>query len=159
MKLLLILTLLQLIQIKSTRTRTRPLFACNSANPSTKSHQFCNTKLPINKRVNDLISKLSLDEKISQLTNSAPPIQRLGVPAYEWWSESLHGVSRHGRGYRFNGTFDESGTIVVNGTAIIKAATMFPQIIRCGSVERTSPRDSKVTGSSLIKSNDSLVIL
>ncbi|KNA17712.1 hypothetical protein SOVF_077290 [Spinacia oleracea] len=109
-----------------------PLFACDSANPHTKSYPFCNPQLPINKRVKDLVSRLTLDEKISQLTNSAPPIPRLGVPAYEWWSESLHGVSRHGRGYRFNGTFAKDGS-VLNGTATVKAATMFPQIILTAS--------------------------
>lgn len=123
-------TLLQLALVDS--APGRPLFACDPANPSTKSYLFCNTKLPINQRVKDLVSQLSLEEKISQLTNSAPPIPRLGVPAYEWWSESLHGVSRHGRGYRFNGTFAENGTIF-NGTATIKAATMFPQIILTAS--------------------------
>lgn len=107
---------------------TRPLFACDPANPSTKDYEFCNPKLPINVRAKNLVTQLNLDEKIAQLTNSAPPIPRLGVPAYEWWGESLHGVSRHGRGFRFNGTFDGNGTIF-NGTATIKAATMFPQII------------------------------
>ena len=127
---LLLTTLLQLSRVNS--VPTRPLFACDPSNPSTKSYLFCSTKLPINQRVKDLVNRLSLEEKISQLTNSAPPIPRLGIPAYEWWSESLHGVSRHGRGYRFNGTFDGNGTII-NGTAIIKAATMFPQIILTAS--------------------------
>lgn len=123
-------TLVKLGRVNS--VPSRPLFACDSSNPLTKSYLFCNNKLPINQRVKDLVSRLSIDEKISQLTNSAPAIQRLGIPAYEWWSESLHGVSRHGRGYRFNGTFDENGTIL-NGTATIKTATMFPQIILTAS--------------------------
>ncbi|XP_021725252.1 probable beta-D-xylosidase 7 [Chenopodium quinoa] len=125
-----ITTLLQLALVNS--VPPLPLFACDPSNPSTKSYPFCNTKLPINQRVKDLVSRLSLDEKIAQLTNSVPPIPRLGIPVYEWWSESLHGVSRHGRGYRFNGTFARNGTIF-NGTATIKAATMFPQIILTAS--------------------------
>lgn len=71
--------------------------------------------LPISKRVDDLISRLSLEEKISQLGDIAPPIDRLGIPGYKWWSESLHGVSNSGKGIHFNGP--------------IHAATSFPQVI------------------------------
>ena len=52
---------------------------------------------PINQRVDDLLSKLTLEEKISQLTNDSPAIDRLGIPAYNWWNECLHGVARAGR--------------------------------------------------------------
>ena len=43
-----------------------------------------------------LVARMTLDEKIAQLQNAAPAIPRLGVPAYDWWSESLHGVARNG---------------------------------------------------------------
>jgi len=43
-----------------------------------------------------LVARMTLDEKIAQLQNDAPAIPRLGVPAYDWWSESLHGVARDG---------------------------------------------------------------
>jgi len=43
-----------------------------------------------------LVAKMTLDEKIAQLQNAAPAIPRLGVPAYDWWSEALHGVARDG---------------------------------------------------------------
>ena len=49
------------------------------------------------KRVDDLLSRMTLEEKISQLTNDSPAIARLDVPAYNWWNESLHGVARAGR--------------------------------------------------------------
>ncbi|XP_018849659.1 probable beta-D-xylosidase 7 [Juglans regia] len=94
---------------------TQPPFSCDSSNPSTKSYTFCKTSLPITERVRDLVSRLTLDEKISQLVNSAPPIPRLGIPGYEWWSEALHGVANAGLGITFNGT--------------IPAATSFPQVI------------------------------
>ncbi|HEV2206142.1 MAG TPA: glycoside hydrolase family 3 C-terminal domain-containing protein [Candidatus Acidoferrales bacterium] len=55
-----------------------------------------NPKLPIAQRVNDLISRMTLEEKISQLTHVANGIPRLGVPAYNWWNEGLHGVGRAG---------------------------------------------------------------
>ena len=47
-------------------------------------------------RAADLAARMTVDEKISQLMNAAPAIPRLGVPAYEWWNECLHGVARSG---------------------------------------------------------------
>jgi beta-glucosidase len=55
---------------------------------------FRNPSLSIEKRVNDLVSRLTLDEKVSQMLNSTPGIDRLGIPAYDWWNECLHGVAR-----------------------------------------------------------------
>src|SRR5580704_2309209 len=52
--------------------------------------------LPIDQRVNDLVSRLTLDEKISQMQDVAPAIPRLNIPAYNWWNEGLHGVARSG---------------------------------------------------------------
>jgi beta-glucosidase len=52
---------------------------------------------PIGVRAADLLSRLTLDEKVGQLNHSAPAIERLGIPAYNWWSEALHGVARNGR--------------------------------------------------------------
>ena len=43
-----------------------------------------------------LVSKMTLEEKMSQLVYGAPAIERLGVPAYNWWNEGLHGVARAG---------------------------------------------------------------
>jgi beta-glucosidase len=47
-------------------------------------------------RAADLVSRMTAEEKIGQLMNDAPAIPRLGVPAYEWWNECLHGVARAG---------------------------------------------------------------
>jgi beta-glucosidase len=52
--------------------------------------------LPIERRVDDLISRMTLEEKVSQMMNAATPIERLGIPQYEWWNEALHGVARAG---------------------------------------------------------------
>lgn len=57
---------------------------------------FLNTELSIEERVNDLVGRMTLEEKISQMMNAAPPIDRLGIPAYNWWNECLHGVARAG---------------------------------------------------------------
>lgn len=52
--------------------------------------------LPIEKRVDDMVARMTLEEKVSQMMNAAAPIERLGVPAYDWWNEALHGVARAG---------------------------------------------------------------
>ena len=52
--------------------------------------------LPIEKRVADLVSRMTLEEKVRQMQHTAPEIPRLGVPSYDWWSEALHGVARSG---------------------------------------------------------------
>lgn len=66
--------------------------------PAVKSGvpRWKNPNLPIAQRVNDLISRMTLEEKISQLTHVADGIPRLGIPAYNWWNEGLHGVGRAG---------------------------------------------------------------
>jgi beta-glucosidase len=51
---------------------------------------------PIKDRVSDLVSQMTLEEKVSQMVHDAPAIERLGVPAYNWWNECLHGVGRAG---------------------------------------------------------------
>ena len=48
------------------------------------------------KRAEELVSKMTLAEKISQMRYDAPPVERLGIPGYNWWNEGLHGVARSG---------------------------------------------------------------
>jgi beta-glucosidase len=57
---------------------------------------FRNPDLPLDKRVDDFISRLTVEEKVGQLMMTSPGIPRLGVPAYDWWNEALHGVARNG---------------------------------------------------------------
>ena len=57
---------------------------------------YKNPNLPIETRVNDLVSRMTLEEKVLQMQNAAPAIERLGIPAYDWWNEALHGVARAG---------------------------------------------------------------
>ncbi|MFP4407418.1 MAG: glycoside hydrolase family 3 N-terminal domain-containing protein [Spirochaetaceae bacterium] len=72
-----------------------------------------NPDLSPEERADDLISRLSLPEKASQLLHESPGIERLGIPAYNWWNECLHGVARAGRSTVFPqaialaATFDE----------------------------------------------------
>ncbi len=58
---------------------------------------FRNPDLTPEERAADLVSRLTLQEKVLQMQNTAPAIERLGVPAYDWWNEALHGVARAGR--------------------------------------------------------------
>jgi beta-glucosidase len=60
------------------------------------SAAYLNTGLSFEERASDLVHRMTLPEKASQLVNQARAIQRLGVPAYDWWSEALHGVARDG---------------------------------------------------------------
>ncbi|KAJ0040718.1 hypothetical protein Pint_27779 [Pistacia integerrima] len=99
-----------------------PQFPRNS--PQYNQYPFCNTSLRIATRAKSLISLLTLQEKIQQLPDNASAIPRLGIPAYEWWSESLHGIATNGPGINFNGT--------------MPLATSFPQVIvTAGSFNKT----------------------
>ena len=59
-------------------------------------YQFQNTNLSTQERVESLLSEMTLQEKIDQMRYEAPAIDRLGIPQYNWWNESLHGVARAG---------------------------------------------------------------
>lgn len=59
-----------------------------------KSYPMWDPSLPIEQRVNDVVSRLTLEEKVKQMLNATPAIPRLGIPAYDWWNETLHGVAR-----------------------------------------------------------------
>ena len=62
----------------------------------TSKYPFQNTSLSFEARVNDLVSRLTLKEKIELMQNDAKSVPRLGIPAYNWWNECLHGVARDG---------------------------------------------------------------
>jgi beta-glucosidase len=72
-------------------------------------YPFLDPDLPLEKRVDDLIGRLNLEEKVGQMLHESPGIERLGIPAYNWWNEACHGVGRNGR------------------------ATVFPQVIGLGA--------------------------
>src|SRR5205085_6393188 len=64
---------------------------------TTDTPLFRDASRPIPERVEDLIGRMTLEEKIGQILHSTPAIERLGIPAYNFWSEGLHGVARNGR--------------------------------------------------------------
>lgn len=86
--------------------------------PSVADLPFCDHRLDVVERVTDLLRRLSVAEKISQLGNSAPAIDSLHIPAYQWWSEALHGVA-YSPGVSFGGE--------------VPVATSFPQVIGLGA--------------------------
>jgi beta-glucosidase len=87
-----------------------------------KPAPYLDPKLPVKQRVDDLISRMTLEEKVSQMMNAAPAIPRLSIPQYDWWNEALHGVAF-------------SGVATVFPQAIGLGATFDPQLInRVGNV-------------------------
>ncbi|MDX1469925.1 MAG: glycoside hydrolase family 3 N-terminal domain-containing protein [Flavobacteriaceae bacterium] len=78
-----------------------------------KDYPFRDTNLAIDQRVEDLINRLTLEEKALQMVHNSPAIERLGIPEYNWWNEALHGVGRSGVATVFpqaiglGATFDE----------------------------------------------------
>jgi beta-glucosidase len=61
------------------------------------SEPYLDPDAALDDRVEDLVSRMTLEEKVSQLLYEAPAIERLGIPEYNWWNEALHGVARAGR--------------------------------------------------------------
>ena len=80
-------------------------------------YPFQNPDLPVDERVEDLVGRMTLEEKVSQMTSHAAAIPRLGIPEYHWWNECLHGVAR-------------AGVATVFPQAIAMAATWDPELIR-----------------------------
>ncbi len=67
-----------------------------SATAQHTNFDYLDYNLPVEERVEILVSQMTLQEKIDQMVYNAPAIPRLGVPEYNWWNESLHGVARAG---------------------------------------------------------------
>ena len=68
-----------------------------SSSPGTPRPPYLDPSLPVDQRVDDLVSRMTLEEKASQMQDVARAIPRLGIPAYNWWNEGLHGVARAGQ--------------------------------------------------------------
>jgi len=60
-------------------------------------YPYQNTRLDFETRAEDLVSRMTLEEKVSQVSHYAEPVEHLGIPRYNWWNECLHGVARAGK--------------------------------------------------------------
>jgi len=65
--------------------------------PAPADLPFRDPDLPIEKRIDDLLGRLTVEEKLGLMIERAEPVDRLGIPAFPWWNEALHGVARTGR--------------------------------------------------------------
>jgi beta-glucosidase len=72
-----------------------------AARASAPAEPYKDLSLPPETRAADLVSRMTVQEKVAQLSNHAPAIDRLGVAAYDYWSEALHGVARNGEATLF----------------------------------------------------------
>jgi len=103
---------------------------------------YRNPDLPFERRVNDLVSRMTLAEKVSQMQDVAPAIERLGVPAYNWWNEALHGVARSGLATSFPqaiglaATWDDSLIFRMATVISDEARAKHHEYVRQGSRER-----------------------
>jgi beta-glucosidase len=87
----------EMISMRGTRMVVGALLVVGAAGmgcaQDTEKPAYQNPNLPAEQRAADLVHRMTLEEKASQLVNQARAIPRLGVPAYDWWSEALHGVA------------------------------------------------------------------
>jgi beta-glucosidase len=103
--------------------------------PAAEKMAFMDPKLPIDDRVSDLIRRMTLAEKVSQMSYDSPAVERLGVPAYNWWNECLHGVARAGRATVFPqaigmaATFDEDLIYQISNAISDEARAMYQAAI------------------------------
>ena len=103
---------------------------------------FQNPDLTLSSRVDDLVGRMTLDEKISQMMDVAPAIDRLGIPAYNWWNECLHGVARSGLATVFpqaiglGATWDEELIYRVSTVISDEARAKYHEYIRNNSHAR-----------------------
>jgi beta-glucosidase len=103
---------------------------------------FLNPDITLSARADDLLGRMTIDEKIGQMMNSAPAIERLGIPAYDWWNECLHGVARAGLATVFpqaiglGATWDEDLIFRVSTAISDEARAKHHEFVRNGPLKR-----------------------
>jgi beta-glucosidase len=118
------------------------LFVLAAGSAYAQQPAYQNTSLPFEQRAADLVSRLTLEEKVSQMKDVAPAIERLGVPAYNWWNEALHGVARSGlatvfpQAIGFAATWDDSLVFRMASVISDEARAKHHEYVRNGSFGR-----------------------
>jgi beta-glucosidase len=103
---------------------------------------YLDPSLPFQQRAADLVSRLTLEEKVQQMKDVAPAIERLGLPAYNWWNEALHGVARSGlatvfpQAIGFAATWDDSLVFRMASVISDEARAKHHEYVRNGSFGR-----------------------
>ncbi len=103
---------------------------------------FLDNNLPLETRVDDLMNRMTLEEKVSQLVFDSPAIPRLQVPAYNWWNECLHGVARNGKATVFPqaigmaATFDQDLMFRIGEAIALEGRAKFNENRRRGYMDR-----------------------
>src|SRR5205809_5580352 len=103
---------------------------------------YQNQELPFEARVRDLVGRMTLEEKVSQMQDVAPAIPRLGIPEYNWWNEALHGVARSGTATVFPqaigvaATWDDSLVLRMATVISDEARAKYHEYVREGSRRR-----------------------
>ncbi|MBR6194120.1 MAG: glycoside hydrolase family 3 C-terminal domain-containing protein [Prevotella sp.] len=72
------------------------LLACLALSANAQQLPYKNPQLTAEQRADDLLGRLTLEEKVRLMMDSSPAIERLGIPQFQWWNEALHGVGRNG---------------------------------------------------------------
>jgi len=124
------------------RIRVAALCAALATPALAQQPAYLNTSLPFEQRAADLVSRLTLEEKVQQMKDVAPAIERLGVPAYNWWNEALHGVARSGlatvfpQAIGFAATWDDSLVFRMATVISDEARAKHHEYVRSGSFGR-----------------------
>lgn len=101
-----------------------------------QSYPYLNPSLSVEARVKDLVGRLTLEEKAAQMNYNSPAIERLHIPAYNWWNEALHGVGRSGvttvfpQAIGLAATFDDSLAKAVATAISDEARAMYNAAVR-----------------------------
>lgn len=106
---------------------------------SEPAYPFRNPELGFETRINDLMARLTLDEKVALMNYRSPEIERLGIPAYNWWNEGLHGVARTGehvtsfpQAIGLAATFDSEGIRRVGEITSTEGRALFNEALASG---------------------------
>jgi len=120
------------------------LLFSSAVKAQTFKYPFQNYHLSFEQRVSDLVRRLTLEEKVSQMLNSSPAILRLEIPAYDWWNETLHGVARtpfkvtvYPQAIGMAATFDQTSLFKMAEYSAIEGRAIYNKAVETG---RTNER-------------------